>query len=163
MTIKDLKPGRLTKEHPNYLGWVTHSYNHMLSPQNRADGYKLIVITIYASNEYLIKAKVLKGGRVVGCVDGFSAVSRRAEIDYAEIWNKHRGRGLGLSAYEALFTHMYHKMGIRTVSGGQHSTAASKVHYKLSQKHGLKYPHKPPTARGLEFDGRVPAYRYDLE
>lgn len=54
-----------------------------------------------------------------------------------------RGKGIGNAMYETLLAHAKNHLGATRVSGGKHSTLASKVHSKISEKHGLDYKPEP--------------------
>lgn len=163
--IKDLKPGRLIASTPEEAAWVVFSYNHMLPRKLYEQGYRIRVKSIFAGNETIVIARISFKNKKAGDVSIFhSPGSRYGNMDMSEIYPKHRGKGLGTAAYEALFAHMYHKMGIRYVRGERHSSSAARTHQKLAKKHGLKYPFAGfCIGNGAAFDGLYAKYEYPLE
>jgi 8-oxo-dGTP pyrophosphatase MutT (NUDIX family) len=187
MAIKDLKPGeRVAPEHSwlerRYSG-PTYDYTHVL-PKHHRKNYRMYVTStpegsvrasVWHNNEVnnvenKMDSGVLKPASTV--VGGVSRGFKGLNVDTAETKPAHQGLGLGMAAYEALYAHAYHNMGVRSVYGDQHSTLAARTHQKLADKHGLNYPHQqaPIDAKGginkivgRPFDGRFGAYDYKLK
>jgi len=88
-------------------------------------------------------------------------------IEHSNIEPEHQRKGLGVAAYEALLTHGHHKLGATRVAGDIHSTSASGVHQKLSDKHGMDYkpqdnPNKFHDQTG-PYDNRFSEYNYPIK
>lgn len=114
-----------------FYGQGNHNYNHVLDPKRHA-GYS---IALHHSPGKMI-ARVLRGGKVIGYVNG--EVSGKTIRPHAFLKENHRGKGLGLAAYEALYAHAM-RNGVTTVAGDPHTEDAHRVHLALAAKHGLKY------------------------
>jgi hypothetical protein len=164
--IKDLQPGKKISE----AKW---DYSHLLPAAAHQAGYRLHVK--HAPGASTFWADLRFGHAKPGA---FSIGDMKANhedgalnIEDSEIADPgHHGKGLGQAMYEAMMTHGYHTLGLRNIRGGPtHSTSASRVHQKLSEKHGLGYK---PTAtkfpslagpRGEPYDNRMGEYRYALK
>lgn len=146
----------------------TYDYSHVLTPQHRSSGYSLQVRhSPHNENEASVSAILLRDGHRVGHVSG-DHDSGALKIGVADLDEPHLGQGLGTSMYEALMAHAHHN-GIREVRGSVHSTMASRVHAKLSQKHGMNYKATPtPFPRLADpvpgpYDSRVGPYKYTIK
>src|ERR1035437_9330358 len=174
MALADIAMG---KEVPGYQQlW---DYSHVLPVEHRQN-YRLMVRrepSKYPGNRERLVAqlKYLKPGMVsphmtVGEVTGylgsgeFKDIKSGDKIDTIEphstLWEEHRGKGLGLASYEALFAHAKHS-GIKTVRGGIHSKDAARVHKKLAARHGMEYKARTSTV-GMEPTDKAP-YQYALK
>jgi hypothetical protein len=146
----DIAPGQPTTEPHEF------DYNHVLTPEHRAAGFNLRV----THNNGNIGARVSQNGNDLGGVwsgvEGDTLTGPVAGLHS----DKHKGMGLGRAMYEALFTHAFHN-GIRRVQGGGHSAAASQVHQRLAQKHGLDYV--PTDGSKQYWNGRKGPYEYMLK
>lgn len=150
----------------------SYDYSHVLPEEHRAKGYTLSVERPPGDSAGL--AAVLykdKQKQHVGFL-GARLDTRPGHIDIknAHINQEHRGTGLGIPMYEALYAHAKHRLGITHSIGGEHSTSAGAVHKKLAAKHGLNYkPQKdlsnniPSKELNTPFDGRYYGYRYALK
>lgn len=164
MAIANLPPGKKTRK--PVTPWApkgqSYNYDHLVP---KGAPYTLRVHHAKAHDgEPLVGAFVLSNGAPVGQVTG---VVRDGALDIgqSEMRPEHRGKGLGLAAYEALMAHAYHKLGVRKVAGGLHSTSADGVHAALARKHGLEYVSSPSDGdRPVgDNDGRFGSYRYELK
>jgi GNAT superfamily N-acetyltransferase len=186
--IADIKPGikiphqgsTLTQQ-PSEPGEnpknAVYDYSHVLSPEHRAQGYKM-----YVGHEeppewmggggkhpvvHLMHPSMSNGDGVpVGMIIAHSNGNKIGTY-LTDLASEHHGKGLGQSMYEALYAHSKHVLGATHVVGDLHSTMASKVHQKLSDKHGLGYkaiPNpKPPKMNIGAFDNRFQPYSYELK
>ena len=139
MSISDLQPG---PEIPSNLGGMhTRDYSHFLPPKY-CESYKL-----YAEHwpnwKHSLSVRLVskKTGDKVGHID--AATTRLGNgswaiaISTSEVDSRLRGKGLGKAMYEALLSHGYFCMGLRYVSGYNHSSMAHNVHKSLCLKHGF--------------------------
>jgi 8-oxo-dGTP pyrophosphatase MutT (NUDIX family) len=149
--IRDLKPGKLMFAHPSN-GHDRYDYSHLLTPAQRKQGYSMTVDHHPRLGGIHVQIKDKWGGEA-GQLTG-RASPHAAEIDLSDLEQPHRGKGLGLAMYEAALTHAFHRVGSRGVVGDKHSSSASAVHQKLSQKHGLGYVPTPNLER-LTPDGDI--------
>ncbi len=144
--INDLKPGSATKRDENATGrpgFKAFNYDHLLSPHHVTAGYSMTA----HDNGTNLEVTTHHNGQVVGTVSGIRAASPvlkdRMHLSSSLVGKDHRGNGLGTAMYEALYAHAKHKSGIKYVIGESHSSGASAVHAKLTQKHGLGYQATP--------------------
>ena len=158
-----------------------------LSKKHRASGYAMRVRSSEHSNYGpWITVEIFHENKPVG---GSSAsikdhryingkLSRELSIDFSDIRDDiHRGKGLGLSMYEAMLAHAKNVFAATHVIGGIHSTMAHQVHQKLANKYGLKYRAEPNILLGGMYpnektwreaairpgDARFGPYRYTIE
>ena len=128
--LDDVRPGKM-------IAPYKYDYSHILTPQQRRSGYKVIV---HHSPDDFINAEVHHKGKSVG--HGSTKInmfnSQKLKIDDMAISPYHRGKGLGTSMYEAILAHGK-RNGIKEVHGDDHSSMAHAVHNKLADKHGLTY------------------------
>lgn len=161
MAIKDIRPGRPIE------GTEAFDFTHVLSPENQQEGYKLSVHKKNTDSGPKYLANVHHRGKVIGSVNAYHLTDinpSRAELASATLDVEHHGRGLGASAYEALYAHLYHNMGVKTIEGEAHSTLAARTHQKLAAKHGLKYPYaKEDATQGRPFDAQFGNYKYNID
>lgn len=163
MAIKDLKPGVESQDH--------FDYTHILPDEHKNAGYSLKIKKTNWSdledqtpdNEY--KAFLYHKGRNIGYLNG-SHYGKDFEINSTEIDPNHQTKGLGTAMYEAMMAHAYHKLGAKNIVGDIHSTPASKVHRKISKKHGMNYKRElnygPGTGRkDLDSWMKAPTGAYD--
>lgn len=161
MAIKDIQPSE------------NGDYSHMLTPEHRAAGYGLTVSpqdrVKNGNTEKWLRAEVTIDGQPVGGVAGQIHGDRLA-IATGLITEAARGQGLGSAAYEALYGHAFHVHGVRQVYGDIHSSMASRVHEKVSGKHGLTYKPSANNSYNEDLDGddgdtdnRFGPYHYALK
>jgi hypothetical protein len=170
MAIKDLKVGT-----PMADG--SFDYTHLLPEERRQEGYRLNLTKDREHPQKLPKVVLnFKGEEVGGIGLDKSPAPNVMKITRALLFQDHRGKGVGLPMYEALYTHAYHKMGIKFIAGDMHSSSANKVHNRLSTKHGMKYlgaPNYPSgfyetpdewhAAEDAAFDFKYRPYKYKIE
>lgn len=153
--IKDLAPGT-----PSPDGSV--DYSHLLTPLHRAAGYSLSLgptESLYnGSKEKAFKISLNHKGNNVGHVIG-EPFEENSITPHSKILKEHRGKGLALPMYEALY-HTAFKNGFDKIWGGEHSPDAAKVHQNLAAKHGLEYNPTPGSDDGMEWKG---GYQYAIK
>jgi GNAT superfamily N-acetyltransferase len=152
MAIADIKAGGKLGESKDH---VHYNYNHVLSDEHRKAGYTLHVLqskdykgkptAMGAGMKPHVKAVINHNRQPVGEIEGYHEKQDKDEglTPHSQIDAAHRGKGLGVKAYEALYAHAKHKMGLHQVLGWEHSDDASRVHRSLARKHGLDYHSKP--------------------
>jgi hypothetical protein len=166
--IKDIKPGKLVGiDGKNKV----YDYSHVLHPTHQQAGYNL-EIHEEPEGHFTAWLKHHENPTEIGNIN-FIHNPENKSIDpgYAEIHDEHQGKGLGQSMYEAGFAHGLHLKGVSSVSGKTHSSMASRVHSKVSQKHGLNYapqPNNKPSASTWSpptgaFDNKFGPYQYHLK
>lgn len=145
--LSDIQPGTKNKDHK---GTDSYDYSHLLSPIMKKKGYNLRVYSEpweVDPSQSAIKAvirrpnlKTQEGpiGMGVATMHG-----PKLHIHDTNVSEKHRGKGLGTSLYEALLVHGHKVHGAQRAAGDEHSTMASAVHQKVAQKHGLNYTAAP--------------------
>jgi uridine kinase len=150
MALADIRAG---KKNPRRPVW---DYSHLLSPEQREQGYLLKVFQnpttngtfsalVHPTGDPNALAGALGGLPVVGLATGHIddwVDPKTMIIGNASVNKEHQG-GKGVPMYEALLSHAKNKMGLERVRGDIHSTMAHKVHQKLAEKHGLEYTAKP--------------------
>lgn len=150
-------------------------YDHVI-PKEHQNRYS-IHTSFDKDNDYTTHLLDKKTGQKAGYATATMRGDALRPFD-VEIGKEHRGKGLGLALYEAMYAHAYHN-GIRKVTGGRHSTMASKgIHQKLAVKHGLEYVPEPdygdgsPTYENRKewlkgptgaYDEKYKPYSYDLK
>lgn len=182
MAIKDLRPGK--KLPVDRTLWPedrypTYDYTHLLPPVTRRAGYKL---TLHQPRDGdfdrgMPRVVVTKGKGDDNFVGEVSTKDWPREpttiaIDDAHVGEEHRGKGIGMAAYEALLVHAK-KLGYTHIAGGLHSSSASAVHQKLADKHGMAYKQVENRLGGLdprlgakatgEYDQQFGPYRYAIK
>jgi len=153
----------------------TYDYSHVLPDAHRKNKYNMTVRVMPMENEdtsvgQRVHAILMHHGRNVGYVAGHMNHSGPLQIDNSHIDQQHRGKGLGVPLYEALYAHAKNNLGVTHVGGHEHSTSAGRVHQAISQKHGLDYKpaidkqniHGNPV-EDKPFDGRYFGYQYALK
>lgn len=86
-----------------------------------------------------------------------------ADIEHAYLEPRFQGQGIAFAAYEVLYAHLKTR-GIKTITGGAHSSGAARVHQKLALKYGYQYPYAHQDAsKGFPYDKRFGPYRYALK
>lgn len=167
MAIAALKPGDpIERPDTTPSGTKMFDYTHLLQPYHQKAGYQLQVSHTPASSK--LKSHLLFGGRRVGGVEA-DHEGNDLKIDFGDIHEDHRGKGLGQAAYEAVMAHGFHKLGVKNVTGDVHSTMASKVHQRLGQKHGMNYKPTPTpypqlaAPRPGPFDAQMGPYNYAIK
>ncbi len=142
--IGDIKPGAQIAGAEN----PTFDYSHVLKPEHRAAGYTMHIehTPTIGMNGPIHGAKASPTVTINHPSAPFGAGileagHRGSSINpsVADIPDEHQNKGLGQAMYEALYAHGKHVLGATSISGDEHSTMASRVHQKLSQKHGLGY------------------------
>lgn len=158
MAIADIKPGKPIK------GKEAHSYSHVLPKKAVSSGYELMVKPFGEDGN--IHAKLHHQGNEIGYLAAKLKGSNLA-IHNSMIDENHRGKGLGIPMYEALYAHAKHKLGATHVVGAEHSTSAGRVHQSLSAKHGMSYRPREDSGEGDDqeepFDGRYFGYKYAIK
>ncbi len=174
MAIASIKPGPELNE-PKVADnfdsggastYTLYDYSHVL-PKHLKKDYKMVVgvhrggwkamARVYHKKD-LERGVASHIGQVTAGIDRHTA-----EVDTAFVHDQHQSKGIGLAAYEALYAHLYHRLGIRSIGGDNHSTLAARVHQKLSSKHGLDYPYADhDAAEGRPYDRAFGAYDYRL-
>jgi predicted GNAT family acetyltransferase len=96
------------------------------------DGYSTRAI----SDEGFMGAELHHKGKKVGFVEA-DHDGNSLDISVAQIDKKHRGKGLSVPMYEALYAHAA-KKGVKHVSGFQANSDAMRTHESLARRHGLK-------------------------
>lgn len=169
MAIRDFTPGKpitvSTKKGP----MPAFDYTHLLPEEHRAAGYSLRVRKL--QNPEQLWAEVMHGGKKVGFAEAFIKGNpgeiKQLQIYHTKVQDKHQGKKLGLTAYEALMTHAFHVEGVHMVSGKQHSTLASLTHRKIADKHGMDYKPEANTENPEKFEGaydrRFGPYEYVIK
>jgi GNAT superfamily N-acetyltransferase len=163
-SIKKIPAGKPMKD-PQAASIPVFDYSHVLSPQHRKMGYSMRVR--FRPDSGTVTGHVYKSGLEVGQVKGVHE-GEDLRIEDAEVQEPHQGKGLGSALYEGLMAHGHHS-GIKTVSGWVHSTSASKVHQRLSQKHGMEYKQVPTQHPALAsptpgpYDNRHGSYSYAIK
>jgi hypothetical protein len=171
MAIADIPAGNKIPK-ASFDAPESYDYTHVLPENHRANGYSLSVER--PKDDRGLIAAVLRHKSQKSHVGylGARLDTRPGHIDVknSHINEQHRGIGLGIPMYEALYAHAKHKMGITHAMGGEHSTSAGAVHQKLAAKHGMVYKPKkdfanemPSSALNKPFDGRYEGYRYALK
>jgi ADP-ribose pyrophosphatase YjhB (NUDIX family)/GNAT superfamily N-acetyltransferase len=161
MAIADIPAGAaVTPQNPPNPHKIKHDYNHVLTPEHRAEGYQLHVF--HEPHQFvaiLNKAPTLwEIGRVTG-----QRVRGNTIMPHSDLNQEHRGKGLGQAMYEAVFAHAYHN-GYRNVMGRDHTPDAAKVQMKLAAKHGLAYKPGPQEfEESSEAGATVGPYSYTLK
>lgn len=167
MAIADIPAGQMQRN-------GTYDYSHVLPEAHRKAGYQLMVTPRTPGDTNFLHTQLMHNGKQAGYLSGRydSEGEGPLQIDNSLIDQEHRGKGLGVPMYEALYAHAKHSLGLTHVGGHEHSTSAGRVHQALAQKHGLQY--KPAidknkiSAPGEEkdeqpFDGRYFGYQYALK
>jgi len=140
-----------------------HDYSHVLSPEQRKAGYSLKVVhrpgaTIkpeFRADLYHKKDPSKPLGAVIGLRSGKTGMEPHVRT---ALPHNHRGKGLGIAMYEALYAHAKHN-GIKNIEGGIHSDDAAHVHEALSRRHGMNY--KKVLDTGLMSDDPDEAWERD--
>lgn len=141
-------------------------YSHVLQPAHKKAGYSVHVS--HNPESGTMTAHLRHGAALVGEAKAFAGKTNM-EIEDAEIAEPHQGKGLGTHMYEALMAHGYHKLGVKGVQGSIHSSMASRVHQKLSSKHGMEYKQTPTPSPQLAsptpgpYDARHGPYSYAIK
>ncbi len=166
--IADIKPGKLSGI---MGGSKMYDYSHVLKPEHVQAGYKMHVAedpTEPHKFSVTLSHPSSKTGLSVGMIDGsHNPDTNSINPELADLHPQHHGKQLGPAMYEAFMAHGKHIRGATSVQGDRHSTMASKVHQKLSVKHGLGY--KPEIQPGAElspvkpYDGKYKPYQYALK
>ncbi len=135
------------------LQGAVHDYSHVLRPEHRQAGYRLRVYHAPRVSHpdlkgrfpgHRLEAKLFHGDQYAGGIQALVGHEDPVDpgvidIGHSRLKDEHRGKGLGLALYEALLAHGKNKLGASHVSGDAHSTLASRVHQKLSERHGMGY------------------------
>lgn len=148
------------KGRPN-PGGDSHNYDHLLKPDAKEQGYSLNVTENPEFHQY--EANLMHHGTQVGVVMGFMEPGGKYIEPHSELDKEHRGKGLGVSMYEALYNHAKAN-GIKEIKGHYHSEDARHLHEALARRHGFDYAaeQRPKSARSAAqypYEG----YRYTLK
>lgn len=165
-SIRDLKPG---EEIANLNGYERYDYTHLIRSPLVRKKYRIFADHVpgWADN---IRVRVVKNGsdEPVGKIDAaIDHKNKSVDPVYVEIEDpRHQGKGLGQAMYEALYSHAYHKLGVKKVVGGDHSSQAHRVHQILAERHGWDYapafePHEWHIPRPM--DNAAGNYEYILK
>ncbi len=167
--IADLKPGTHVSSE---RGVDTFSYDHMLTTEHKAQGYKMIVTQAPEGGRHVLTAQIHQNGANIGGVWGHND-ENGLNISTSSMGKGHKEKGLGTAAYQALMAHAYHGLGARSVRGTEHSTGAANTHLKISAMHGMDYQPNVNPGEGVHvprskyagdpFDGRYQPYSYALK
>ncbi len=170
--ISDIRMGDEVEEKADRRYQIKHyDYNHLLPDEFKSMGYGLALKHQSFGDGHYLEAELTHNREHVGHLSA-DINGRYIEPMVAEIKNPdHRGKGLGFYMYEALFAHARGKCGATHVSGGVHSTMASKVHQKLARVHGMEYEAIPFTGENAPdpgtpsgpFDDKFAPYKYALD
>jgi 8-oxo-dGTP diphosphatase len=133
--------------------YKSYDYNHVLTPEQRSAGYG---VTVSHHKNGTVYAHVLHDGGRVGEFSGEVNAQRwpgAIFVGSTRLDPMHRGKGLGLAGYEALFAHAKNALGLQRVEGGKHTLKAARVHAALARKHGLQYQMRrlASDSTGLEY------------
>lgn len=158
-----------------------YDYSHVLPDKKK---YKMVLHDTHMGATNILRARLhhTPNGEKPSQDNDIGYVSGRVHSDndgkylhttFSQLDPEHRGKGLGLAAYEALMAHAKNKHHANEVQGDDHSTLAHKVHSKLAAKHGMEYvaeAQEPAPGGGLDddndprsFDEAFGAYRYTLK
>ena len=165
------------------LQGAVHDYSHVLKPEHRQAGYRLRVYHAPRVSHpdlkgrfpgHRLEAKLFHGDQYAGGIQALVGHEDPVDpgvidIGHSRLRDEHRGKGLGLALYEALLAHGKNKLGASHVSGDAHSTLASRVHQKLSERHGMGYEpeekmgpsESKPTAAEFQRLGIEPKSQYN--
>jgi len=149
------------------LGTV-FDYSYILDPKH--NGYSL---KMHDRSNGDLNLVLEHSGKKIGELQG-NASDGSIKPGYAWLRPEHRGMGIGTKMYEALLAHSYHNYNTTEVVGGIHSSAASKIHRKLSSIHGMTYDSKESRTKPADaslspvgfvgdFDNRFGPYRYTIK
>lgn len=123
-------------------------YTHVLTPKQRKEGYSLTLRDGFSSDfqrnrrQTSLEVYIKHNNRPVGGVEAeTNSISGKNITPHSSISVSHRGKGLGVAAYTALYVHAK-SVGFTHVRGGFHSDAAKRVHESLSKRFGFKYESK---------------------
>ncbi len=158
MALKDIPVGQRIDAN-------TFDYNHLLTPEHRSQGLSLRVMDIKASGGRTPHVRLYNSeGKQVGTASG-GVDGKTLNITNTFLHRALRRQGLGVAMYEALLAHAKNHLGLRSVAGQEHSTAASRTHQHLAQKHGMAYEpeYKPNAKLGSDYDDGAGAYSYLLK
>lgn len=154
MALKDIPVGQK-------IDTNTFDYNHLLTPEHLSQGLSLRVMERHG----LPAARLYDAeGKQVGTAAG--GIDRKTlNITNTFLHRGLRRQGLGAAMYEALLAHAKNHLGLRSVAGEEHSTAASRTHQQLAQKHGMSYnpEYKSGVKTGEDYDDRAGPYSYLLK
>lgn len=139
--IGDIQPGKHLGEED---GKQKFDYSHLLSPEHQKAGYSM---HLYETPHGNAEVWLNHYHDTVGMLEGAFG-NKSVRTDIASMHQNYRGMGLGQKMYESLFAHGKHVKGAVQVEGDIHSSDASRVHQKLSQKHGMSYAAKPNIGNG---------------
>lgn len=141
MAIADIPPGTKVKD-------GVYDYSHVLDPKHRASGYSLQVFdglrdgwreSTPDDSPVELEAVLLHKGKGIGSVQGYRPHDPMGMEVHSGIDHKdHRGQGLGVKMYEAIYAHARNR-GIKSVSGSYHTEEAGRVHDSLARRHGIDY------------------------
>jgi GNAT superfamily N-acetyltransferase len=159
MALKDIPVGQK-------IGANSFDYNHVLTPDHRSQGLSLRVSDVPdETGDPMPTARLYDAeGAQVGAVTG--RVDRRTlNITNTFLHRNFRKQRLGVAMYEALLSHAKNRLQLRSVAGEEHSTAASRTHMQLAEKHGLSYEpeYKSTASVGQDYDDRAGPYSYLLK
>lgn len=173
MALADNPPGKKVSSFGD--GEVEHwDYSHLLPEELRNQG-----LTIHGNiRQGYGDFSVRKRGEEVGKLTyNMFPGPKDLRIENFEVKPTYQKKGLGMALMEALLTHSKNVLGVKEVSGGLHSTGASKVHQKLAAKHGMDYIPTPAIGEGYRYktkeewekgvsgpyDDKYGRYRYTLK
>lgn len=162
MSFKKLPPGI-----PPF-GVDQWDYSHLLPESARKEGLRLLVDPDVREGTGTLDASIRREG-IWGDVGNLYGIVRngRLEIGLSNVDPELRGKGIGTALYEGIMQHAAQELGVSKVAGDRHSTSASKVHSKISDKYGLDYKpvqtKKPKSEVPSDYDERFDQYEYTLK
>jgi GNAT superfamily N-acetyltransferase len=170
--IGDIAPGKQTRSVAGAFG--SYDYNHVLQPAHHQGGFQMQVEHYAEENDgsQHFRASLhhpshqIQAGSVKAT---FNPHTKGVSVENADLHESHQGKGLGSAMYEAVLAHAKHHFGATHVVGSVHSSMASAVHNRLSQKHGLSYQATPTPYPQLASptpgpnDARHDPYQYALK
>lgn len=130
--IKDLPKPKIFE-----LGKV-YDYTHNLPQHLRDQGYKLHIYKKMLGPVAVVSHPT--DGTVASVIGNIeSKPSGRVLVTHANPNHEnHRGKGLGLYAYQAVLNHSHNRLGIERWTPGHHSALAEKAHQKLVGMHEMQ-------------------------
>lgn len=160
---------------PSYsvVGHKIYDYSHHLEPAQREAGLQLHVLDGKTDSRHLLNVRLIHGGKIYGEVEG-DIHDKDLGVMYSNVKPEYRHKGLGQKMYEAIYAHGLHHHGVKSVSGGEHSSLAARMHGQLARKHGFKYKSRvnpfadadfvnPGAKEPGEFDGAREGYQYTIK
>jgi hypothetical protein len=158
----------------SYYKWKpvgSWDYSHLLTPEQRKNGYSIRVDKAEnaingdgsdsADHKQILISGCFYNNKRVGNVFGriWKHTYRNSIEPHSELNTVHRGKGLGVKMYEALYSHAKNVEGLARAIGGMHSEDAHRVHLSLAKRHGISYKPKKSDSESYPYGD----YRYALK